>query len=124
MHPNGMPDRCLEQHHHPRKGEVVFSGDCEESRDDTTSYWIMIDKQGSMDWQEPLPQEDQFINNFGFGVCAEDYQCGLCQGQCETDNECKDGLACFEREGSEAVPGCLESSLNLASKYHMLPLAT
>lgn len=117
MHPNGKPDDCLEQHHHPRRGEVVRSNDCETSRDDTTSYWIMINKEGSTDWLEPLPPENNFINDFGRGVCDEDYPCGLCQGQCETDNDCKDGLVCFEGEGTAGVPGCLDTSLNQASKY-------
>jgi hypothetical protein len=117
MHPNGRPDDCLEQHHHPKADEVVRASDCESSRRDTTSYWIMINKEGSADWEESLPPENQFINNFGRGVCGADYPCGLCQGQCETDDDCKGVLQCFERDGNEAIPGCLETSSDQASKY-------
>jgi len=81
MHPNGLDDECLEQHHHPRGGEVVRANDCQEARGDTTSYWIMINKEG--DWQTPLPPETSHVNNLGIAVCAEDYQCGMCQGNCE-----------------------------------------
>jgi hypothetical protein len=31
---------------------------------------------------------------------------GECEGDCDTDEECGDGLLCFERDGTEAVPGC------------------
>ena len=31
---------------------------------------------------------------------------GLCQGDCNSDSDCIDDLICFQREASEAVPGC------------------
>lgn len=41
------------------------------------------------------------------GECGtEAYRCGRCQGDCETDHDCKDGLVCFHRHGFEPVPGC------------------
>ncbi|KAL7542499.1 hypothetical protein ACHAXR_011825, partial [Thalassiosira sp. AJA248-18] len=29
-----------------------------------------------------------------------------CQGDCDHDGECQDGLVCFKRNGFEAIPGC------------------
>lgn len=41
------------------------------------------------------------------GECSEGgYLCGECEGDCDGDTSCKEGLACFEREGFERVPGC------------------
>jgi hypothetical protein len=31
---------------------------------------------------------------------------GLCQGDCDTDDDCLDELVCFQREYLERVPGC------------------
>jgi hypothetical protein len=41
------------------------------------------------------------------GECgAENYKCGQCEGDCDSDSDCLSGLICFQRLGSEAVPGC------------------
>jgi len=29
-----------------------------------------------------------------------------CSGECDDDDQCAEGLKCFQREGSEAIPGC------------------
>ena len=31
---------------------------------------------------------------------------GACEGDCDTDAECEGSLTCFQRTGSEPVPGC------------------
>ena len=31
---------------------------------------------------------------------------GLCQGDCDSDGDCQEGLICFQRNGKEPVPGC------------------
>jgi len=41
------------------------------------------------------------------GQCGdEDYLCGECQGDCDGDSSCEEGLLCLERSGYETVPGC------------------
>ncbi len=41
------------------------------------------------------------------GECgAENYKCGRCEGDCDYDSDCEDGLICFRRDGFETVPGC------------------
>ena len=35
-----------------------------------------------------------------------DTLCGLCQGDCDGDDDCQGNLVCFQRTGDEAVAGC------------------
>jgi uncharacterized membrane protein YgcG len=44
MHPNGYPDDCLTQQHHPKDGEIVRGQSCSLARNDKTSLWVMINK--------------------------------------------------------------------------------
>ena len=41
----------------------------------------------------------------GAGGCGAG-KCDVCMGDCDTDADCKSGLSCFQRSGSETVPGC------------------
>ena len=52
------------------------------------------------------PQSLPGIVNY-VGECGEEnYHCGRCEGDCDSDSDCLNGLICFERSGSESVPGC------------------
>ena len=33
----------------------------------------------------------------------------MCEGDCDSDSDCKDDLECFHRDGDESVPGCEDS---------------
>lgn len=110
MHPNGRPLECLEQHHHPKAGEVVYANDCEAARGDTTSYWVMINKRGG-NYSTPEDDSDLLvgsttITNMGDDACRSAHQCGLCLGNCKANRHCRDGLECLIRDGNETVPGC------------------
>ena len=37
---------------------------------------------------------------------------GLCEGDCDTDEDCQDGLVCFQRNEFESVPGCIGGEEN------------
>jgi len=39
----------------------------------------------------------------------------LCQGDCDHDTDCASGLACFQRNPGEAIPGCVGDPSNRAS---------
>eukprot|EP00980_Cylindrotheca_fusiformis_P016492 scaffold4914_cov108-Cylindrotheca_fusiformis.AAC.4 len=41
------------------------------------------------------------------GVPADAFPLGQCRGDCDADEDCADGLICFQRDGVEAVPGCV-----------------
>lgn len=40
------------------------------------------------------------------GSPPEAFPLGLCQGDCDSDAECKDGLVCMQRKADEKIPGC------------------
>eukprot|EP00980_Cylindrotheca_fusiformis_P010459 scaffold2322_cov135-Cylindrotheca_fusiformis.AAC.18 len=39
-------------------------------------------------------------------VESSEFPLGLCQGDCDSNTDCDEGLACFQRDKNEAVPGC------------------
>jgi uncharacterized surface protein with fasciclin (FAS1) repeats len=43
------------------------------------------------------------------GQCTSDDPCGLCEGDCDSDDDCADDLVCFKRRrrSFKRVPGCL-----------------
>jgi hypothetical protein len=43
----------------------------------------------------------QYVGNNGAAGLLDN-----CQGDCDRDSECKSGLKCFQRTGTQAVPGC------------------
>lgn len=36
----------------------------------------------------------------------ESFPLGACEGECDDDSQCQLGLKCFQRRGSESIPGC------------------
>ena len=44
MHPNGYPDDCLTQQHHPKDGEIDHGQSCSVACNDKMSLWVMINK--------------------------------------------------------------------------------
>jgi len=106
MHPNGLPDQCLEQHHDPKSEEVIRSNDCKEARKDHTNFWIMINKEkGDDDDGGDAPPGSDTINDLGQEYC-DTHTCNRCQGDCDQDDHCSNSLRCFQRSGNEPVPGC------------------
>ena len=39
-------------------------------------------------------------------------KCNRCEGDCDSDSDCKAGLYCFQRNATEPVPGCSGEGLN------------
>jgi len=46
------------------------------------------------------------LESLGTSGCTTSAKCGLCQGDCDNDDDCGDGLSCFQRSGFTQVPGC------------------
>jgi predicted DNA-binding transcriptional regulator len=46
------------------------------------------------------------LNNKGVTGCTRTKQCGLCEGDCDNDHDCKTGMTCFQRNGMQPIPGC------------------
>jgi hypothetical protein len=41
--------------------------------------------------------------------CSDNDNCDACEGDCDSDLQCKGNLLCFQRNGIQAVPGCTGS---------------
>jgi len=55
---------------------------------------------------DPLFWQNDVVNYVG--ECGPNtYRCRECEGACLVDADCKDGLECMERQGFEAVLGCV-----------------
>ena len=45
------------------------------------------------------------IYSGGSDFCKH-YDCGLCEGDCDSHDDCKGDLMCFQRKAGKSVPGC------------------
>ena len=88
---------CLTQDHHPKPHEELIAQPCDIAEDHHTSYWEV----------ESNPSENAL--SLRVPTCSATLPCGLCEGDCRDDSDCRGSLRCFQR-GSEnsglAVPGC------------------
>lgn len=64
--------------------------------------------------QEALPALQVLGNNGDFE--DGDYPLGLCQGECDNDDDCQEGLMCFQREPDQSVPGCQDGGQGFDSR--------
>ncbi|KAL7464135.1 hypothetical protein ACHAXS_004469 [Conticribra weissflogii] len=46
------------------------------------------------------------------GNPSSSFPLGLCEGDCDNDSDCANGLICYERSGTEPVPGCKGSGVS------------
>eukprot|EP00934_Nitzschia_sp_Nitz4_P005076 Nitzschia sp. Nitz4//NODE_293_length_29386_cov_71.949235//2837//4960//NITZ4_additional_000031-RA//-1//CDS//3329531815//5066//frame0 len=60
-------------------------------------------------YQEPTSSPAPSVKSlflYKFNPPPEAFPLGFCEGDCDTDTDCADGLVCFQRGRYEAVPGC------------------
>lgn len=53
-----------------------------------------------------LPLKANSLQSLGEDACNANNRCESCQGDCNSDADCANGLKCFQRSVSETVPGC------------------
>jgi hypothetical protein len=68
-----------------------------------------IDSTYDMSDKSSNGELEQVGNN---GIPAENFPLGVCEGDCDNDGECAAGLLCFQRSGTESVPGCSGSGVS------------
>ena len=52
----------------------------------------------------------------GASGCTPSAQCSVCQGDCDDDNDCANGLKCFQRQtSSQTVPGCAATGPSISN---------
>jgi cullin-associated NEDD8-dissociated protein 1 len=54
----------------------------------------------------PASGGDHDLVNLGDSGCTSSSKCSACKGDCDTDDDCNDGLVCYLRDGTFPVPGC------------------
>ena len=110
--PEKVLDNCLTMPHHPRQFEEIIHASCRQSRKDRTSQWKAL-------WPnvKKARAENSFNERSYYRLgpertsprCSEDRRCGMCQGHCESHDDCNGSLRCFQRGSSnprETPPGC------------------
>merc|ERR1712238_572126 len=84
--------------------------DVQETKNIATS-WMKDDITPPTDAPTPSPTITEttfpkltYVGNNGNP--PESFPLGNCQGDCDRDSECQEGLVCFQRDGFTPVPGC------------------
>ena len=81
--------------------------------DNTTKKYVNWKKNGPNNGGSPkkkdIPTSGEFsLEDLGGSGCNKNSFCKQCQGDCDKDSECADGLTCFQRDkSSKLVPGCM-----------------
>ncbi|KAK3277796.1 hypothetical protein CYMTET_14218 [Cymbomonas tetramitiformis] len=57
------------------------------------------------------------LTNLGGSGCTSSAPCSACYGDCDSDADCAGSLACFQRGGTETVPGCTSGGSGDISGY-------
>ena len=57
-------------------------------------------------WTGASTNSMSLVNKGGSG-CTSSKKCTRCQGDCDRDSDCSEGLLCWQRNGKEHVPGCM-----------------
>jgi hypothetical protein len=53
---------------------------------------------------DPITLKD--LESFGGSPPASKFPLGLCEGDCDNNGDCEEGLVCFQRGSNQEVPGC------------------
>lgn len=73
--------------------------------------------------QKPTPRPTSLeldeLGNDGFP--ANVFPLGRCQGDCDNDDECGEGLVCFQRIARDFVPGCLDGDEESSNTDFCIP---
>lgn len=63
------------------------------------------------------PDMDPSIIRSGPNACSPTSKCELCEGDCNIDADCQEGLQCFHRRKKQAVPGCRGGEYDRSCTY-------
>ena len=86
-----------------------------DANDELIDGFIGVDRRGGTDRGHHiyLGAGAPFLITLGGEICTEDEPCGMCEGDCDSDDDCGPGLICVERDEFESVPGCDDPIVNL-----------
>lgn len=67
------------------------------------------------------PSEPINVTNVFIDPVSESLPLERCQGDCDNDGECANGLFCFQRSGDGPIPSCIDDLLNTNWDYCLKP---
>ena len=86
------------------------------ANDNLIDGFIGIDRQGGTDQGHHLyvGAGAPFLIALGAEICGGKFPpCGMCEGDCDSDDDCADGLVCIQRDEFEPVTGCDDPIVNM-----------
>lgn len=107
--PKGDDDKCVNQHHHPKAGEIVENTRCRTARYWKTNLMELVSVTTAVDEEDGDDNTDSGNVSLRDPQCTTNKKCNVCQGDCDKDSHCKGNLVCFQRrQGTKnaPVPGC------------------
>jgi len=131
MHPYGWDEnatthvngpKCLNSHHHPKEDELVRAEFCKFSRKARVSRWIvhnpvLVTGGSSGGSGGGGGNGDPPVTAISGEYCQPDAQCDQCFGDCDTDDDCKGNLVCFQRDGKWKEHG-IYARIIIAQREH------
>ena len=121
LSPKGSADKCIvNDAHHPKAQEVMYTSTCLLARLFKTSKWTTYNGGSE---SSPLSASDKSTLRLkNTTKCSSLRPCEVCQGDCDSDDQCQGTSRCFQRNGDEQVPGCFGGFGTAGSDYCYEPL--
>ena len=108
LHPQTSPNTCMaNDFHHPKPDEFIYGSICRDARINNTNRWQVYN--GGSDVSSPLSPVNPSTLRLRNEECSDNNKCDVCEGDCDSDQQCRGDLKCFQRNGVQAVPGCMGS---------------
>ena len=105
LSPKGSTDMCLVNlEHHPKAQEIIYATSCKLVRTIHTNEWTAYNEGSSgSSTSTGSGNTNLKLRN---PECSDNSLCDICEGDCDSDDQCRSYLLCFKRTGNEPVPGC------------------
>lgn len=104
INPKNSAKKCLVNNdHHPKASEIIYSIDCKLARFIDTSQWTVYNGGTT---STSTPTSTRTTLRLRNPDCNTQRPCVVCEGHCSNDDECRGTLTCFQRKGNEQVLGC------------------
>jgi hypothetical protein len=111
LHPYEDENKCLNQHHHPKPFEEIYTTSCALARLYKTNQfeatWVDSSAASSNAGMSSLTNSSVLRSRLP--ECSRGDNCEECEGDCDSDNQCKGNLKCYHRRGRnpwDEIPGC------------------
>ena len=102
-------ERKQEQHRPVQESSASrYKRGREDANDELIDGFIGVDRQGGTDQGHHIHigAGAPFLIFLGDEICSEDEPCGMCEGDCDSDDDCAEDLVCIFRDEFESVAGC------------------